>query len=264
MNNRGAQVLAAAGLLVFLLMGCGGGGAHFLFSNRNGEVERGKLVLDSIPSRPDSSEYLIGHGDALDILFLYNSDLNQRELKVRPDGKISVPYVGEVLVAGRPVSLLDSVITARYSEIIVNPDVTVVVTEFRPSVVYALGEFQKPGGYDYHDGMTLMGALALSGGPTKHAKRNQVLVIRRVAANRIIGIQINFDQLISQERYDLDVPLQPFDIVFLPKSGIARGQDFMLALKDILITPADLYLKGWQVANVEYLYEFYRNTGYPY
>ena len=259
MNNRGAHILAAAGFLVFILMGCGGG-TRFI-SNRDGKVERGMLVLDSIPLRPDPAEYVIGHGDALDILFLYSSDLNQIDLKVRPDGRISLPYVGDIVAAGRPVSALDSIITARYAEIIVNPDVTVVVRDFRPSVIYALGEFSNPGGYDYHEGMTLTSALAVGGGPNKSGKRNEVLVIRRVAPDRVIGIQVDINELLAGRRFDLDIPLQAFDIIYVPKSSIARGQDFMLALKDIILTPMEIYLRGWQVANVELLYEYYTRSG---
>lgn len=262
MNNLGAKVLTAAGFLAFILMGCGGG-TRFI-SNRDGEVERGTLVLDSIPLRPDPAEYVIGQGDAIDILFLYNSDLNQVNLKVRPDGKMSLPYVGDIVAAGRPVSSLDSVITARYAEIIVNPDVTVIIRDFRPSVVYALGEFAKPGGYDYQAGMTLLSALALGGGPNKSGKRNEVLVIRRIAPDHVIGIQVDINELLAGKRLDLDVPLQAFDIVYVPKSSIARGQDFMLALRDIILTPTEIYLRGWQVANVEVLYDFYRRSGTGY
>jgi len=262
MDNRGAKVLAALGLLVFILSGCGGG--NRFISNRNGEVESGELVLDAVPLRPDTSEYVIGHGDAIDVLFLYSSDLNQLDLKVRPDGRISLPYVGDVVAEGRPVSVLDSVITARYAEIIVNPDVTVVVRDFRPEVVYALGEVKSPGGYEYHSGMTLANALALGGGPSKSGKWNEVLVIRRVSPDHVVGIQVDINDLLSGKRFDLDVPLQAFDIVYVPKSRIARGQDFMVALKEIILTPADFYLKGWQLANVKILYDFYKKSGTAY
>jgi polysaccharide export outer membrane protein len=262
MDNRGARVLAVAGLLVCVLAGCGGG--NRFISNRGGEVERGELVLDSIPLRPDPAEYMIGHGDAIDVLFLYSSDLNQINLRVRPDGKVSLPYVGDIAAAGRPVSALDSVITARYAEILVNPDITVVVREFRPEVVYALGEVLNPGGYEYRAGMTLANALALGGGPSKNAKRNEVLVIRRVAPDHVVGIQVDINDLLSGKRFDLDVPLQAFDIVYVPKSRIARGQDFMIALKEVIMTPTELYLRGWQIANVKILYDFYKKSGAVY
>ena len=72
-----------------------------------------------------------------------------------------------------------------------------------------------------------------------------MLVIRRVAPDHIVGIQVDINDLLSGKRFDLDIPLQAFDIVYVPKSKLARRQDFMLALRDILMTPADIYLKGW-------------------
>jgi protein involved in polysaccharide export with SLBB domain len=262
MHKRGARVLAVAGLILFTLTGCGGG--NRFISNREGKVESGELVLDSIPLRPDPSEYVIGHGDAIDVLFLYNSDLNQIDLKVRPDGRISLPYVGDIVAAGKPVSALDSLVTARYAEIIVNPDVTVVIRTFRPEVVYVLGEVRNPGGYDHHSGMTLSNALALSGGYGGSAKRNEVLVIRRVAPDHVVGIQVDISDLLSGKRFDLDVPLQAFDIVYVPKSKIAQGRDFMNALKDIIVTPSEIYLKGWQVVHVKLLYDYYTRSGSAY
>ena len=262
MDNRGAKILAALGLLVFILVGCGGG--NRFISSRNGEVESGELVLDSIPLRPDPSEYVIGHGDAIDVLFLYSSDLNQLNLKVRPDGKISLPYVGDIVAAGRPVSALDSVITVRYAEIIVNPDVTVVVNDFRPEVVYVFGDVMRPGGYEYHRGMTLTSTLALGAGPSKSGKRNEILVIRRVAPDHIVGIQIDLKELIGKKRFDLDIPLEAFDIVYVPKSRLASVQDFTLAVRDIFSPPAELYLKGWQIANQKVLFDFYKRSGNIY
>jgi protein involved in polysaccharide export with SLBB domain len=259
MNSRDAKVLAAGAFLFFALVGCGGG--NRFISNRGGAVESGELDLSNIPVRSEPKEYIIGQGDALDVLFLYNSDYNQLDLKVRPDGRISLPYVGDVLAAGKPISALDSLLTARYAEIIVNPDITVVVRSYRPQVIYAMGEVEKPGGYDYRPGMTLTSCLALSGGPSKSGKRNEILVIRRIAPDHIVGIQIDFKELVGKKRFDLDIPLEAFDIVYVPKSRLSSVQDFSLAVKDILDTPTELYLRGWQVANQKVLFDFYRRSG---
>ncbi len=258
MKGLNVKLLAAVALLAFVFGGCGGG--NRFISSRGGAVESGELDLSDIPARPEPNEYLIGQGDALDILFLYNSDLNQIDLKVRPDGKISFPYVGDVAVAGKPISALDSILTARFSEIIVNPDITVVVRDYRPQVVYTMGEVPHPGGYEYRTGMTLTNFLALSGGPSRGGRRSEILVIRRVAPDRIVGIQIDLNELLGGKRFDLDIPLEAFDIVYVPKSRLASAQDFSLAVKDILMTPADLYLKGWQVTHQKVMYEYYRRV----
>jgi polysaccharide export outer membrane protein len=259
MGNSSVKLLAAIAMLLLTVSGCGGGNRYI--SNRGGEVESGELDLSDIPTRPEPAEYIIGHGDALNILFLYNSDLNQIDIKVRPDGKISLPYVGEVEVAGKGVSALDSLLTARYSEIIVNPDVTVVVKDYNPQLVYVMGDVDNPGGFEYRTGMTLTNFLALSGGPGRTGKRNEILVIRRIAPDHVVGIQIDLKELLGKKRFDLDIPLEPYDIVYVPKSRLASAQDFMVALREILTSPADIYLRGWQVANVKVLYDFYKRSG---
>ena len=260
MADSRASVLVTVGVLACVLGGCAGGGNR-LISNRGGDVESGELVIDDIPQRPGPEEYVIGYGDVLDVVFFYNRELNQVDLKVRPDGKISLPYLGDVAVAGKPVSALDSVLTARYSEILMNPNVTVLVRNFSPQVVYVLGEVSDHGGYPYTKGMTLLDFLAISGGPIKSSKKSGVIVIRRVAPDHIVGIQVDLRDLLDKKRFDLDVSLEPFDILYVPKARLSKTQDFVLALGDILNTPADLYIKGWYVANVKVLYDFYKRQG---
>ncbi len=250
-----AGVCFAAAILV---AGCAGG--NRLISSRAGDVESGKLDLADIPVRPEPDEYVINKGDALDVLFLYNSEFNLTDLKVRPDGKISLPYVGDVVAAGRPVSELDSVLTARYSDIIVKPEITVVMRQYRPLVVYLLGEAEHAGSFEFRPGMTLTGLLASASAPGAKAKRLAV-VMRRVAPERIVGIQIDLKELLNKNRFDLDIPLQPFDIVYIPKSALQSGKEFAEALRDVLVAPADVYLKGWQVGNIQTFYNFYKKSG---
>jgi polysaccharide export outer membrane protein len=248
------------GVLACVLGGCVGGGNR-LISSRGGEVESGELVIGDIPQRSGLEEYIIGYGDALDVVFFYNRELNQLDLKVRPDGKISLPYLGDVAVAGKTVSALDSVLAAQYSEVLVNPNVTVLVRDYSPQVVYVLGEVGHPGGYPFRNGMTLLDFLAVGGGPIKSSKKSGVIVIRRVAPDHIVGIQVDLRDLLDRKRFDLDVSLEPFDILYVPKARISKTQDFVLALGDILLTPAEVYIKGWQIANVEILYDFYKRQG---
>ncbi len=256
---RALSLCVAAFLAAILLLGCAGG--NRLFSNRNGKVESGTLLLDSIPRQPQAEEYVIGYGDKLDVTFLYNESLNQREIKVRPDGKISLPYVGEVRASGVRVSYLDSVLAAKYSEIIVNPNVTVIVRDFASQVVYVLGEVAAGGGFPYTKGLSLLGLLSEGRGPTDKGKANAVLVIRRIAPDHIVGIQIDVKELLQGKRFDLDIPLEPNDIVYVPKSKLASVADFGDTLMRILNNPMDLYMKGWQVGNQKVLYEFYRRQG---
>ncbi len=259
MKGRRANILVAIGMLALILGGCAGG--NRLISNRGGEVESGELVLSDIPQRPELKEYVIGHGDALDVVFFYNRELNQVDLKVRPDGKISLPYIGDIMAVGKPVSVLDSVLTAQYSDILVEPNVTVIVRNYQPQVVYVLGEVGDPGGYPYQKGMTLLDILAQGSGPIRSSKKSAVVVIRRVAPDHVVGIQVDLRELLDEKRFDLNVSLEPFDILYVPKSEFSKTSDFVIALRDIIQAPADLYIRGWYIANVKLIYDFYKRTG---
>jgi len=260
-NNRIVKFIAVVSLAA-ALGGCGGG--NRFISNRGGQVESGELVLKDIPQRPAQKDYVISYGDVLDVVFLYDTALNQSALKVRPDGKISLPHVGEIAVAGMPISALDSLLAVRYSEILVEPAVTVILHDFQVPVVYVLGDVNISGGYPFRSGMTLLNALTLSGGPLKTAKKSGVLVIRRIGPDHIVGIQIDLREILDQKRFDLDIPIEPLDIVFVPKSKLSSAQDFVDVVSDLLLKPSDVYLRGWQVVNVKLLYDFYRHTGNPY
>ena len=255
-------ILAGGFMLLLLLYGCGGG--NRMYSNQNGEVIRGELVLDSIPARPPEGEYVLGYGDALDVNFLYNDEFSRQDVRVRPDGRITFPYVGDIDVAGRTVSEVDSIISGKFSEILRDPEVTVIVRNFDPPVVYVIGEVELGGGYTYKEGMTLLTALAMSRGPTEEGKRSSVLVMRRIGPAHIVGIQVDTRELLDYQRFDLDIPLEPFDIVYVPKSTIKKVEDFVESATTILTSPMEVYIKGWAVANVSVQYDFYRRASEVY
>ncbi len=234
-----------------------------MFSQHGGEVVSGELVLDSIPAPPEGGEYIIGYGDKLDIDFLFHRDYSRNNISVRPDGRISFPYVGEIEVAGMTPTQLDILITERYSELLVDPDVTVMVSTFQDPLVYVLGKVRSPGGYSLDKGQTLLSALTLANGVLDDAKKNGVLVIRRVAPDRVVGIQVDLTQLLNRHRFDLDIPLKPNDIVYVPKSLIDRAEEFVGALFTIIGEPMNLYMRGWQVWHAKIYYDYWKQQILP-
>ena len=243
-------------LAVMLVYGCGNKAR--VYDQVDGEMSRAtELNPDSIPTLPESDSYYIGYGDVLDVIFLYESKYSRESMKVRPDGRMTYPLAGEIFVAGMTPARLDTVLTEKFSEIIVDPYITVIVREFTPQNVYVLGEVRNPGSYDYSRELTLMQALALGKGYTRDARKSNVLVIRRVGENRIIGIEVNIDAILSKNDFSLDIPLQPYDIIYVPMSRIATTEQFIERLWVIIGRPMDIYLKGWQIANAEVLYEYY-------
>ncbi len=251
-------VVSLAGMI--LMSGCGGGG-NKIIDNRAGVVARTEFDPSDLPQAYDPGIYTIGYGDIIDVIFLFNSEYSRESIKVRPDGRISYPYVGEIEVVGKTVAYIDSLLTDRFSEILNEPDITVILREFQRNMVYVLGEVENPGGYRHEDGLTLLRTLAMGRGLTSAAKKNGVIVIRRVAWDHIVGIEINVNEILKGNRYDLDIPISPFDIVMVPKSRIKTTEEFIKSVFEIVSKPAELYLKGWQVVNVKALYDFYRASG---
>jgi len=251
------SVIAVLLVAVTVLLGCGGNSAR-VYDQVDGVMARAaEFDPDSIPTLPESDSYYIGYGDVLDVIFLYENKYSREGIRVRPDGRITYPYTGEIFVAGMSPENLDSTITDKFSEIIVDPYITVIVREFTPQKIYVLGEVGNPGNYEYVRDMTLMQALAVGNGYTRDARKSNVLVIRRVGENRIVGIEVDIDAILSKNDFSLDVPLQPYDIVYVPMSRIATTEQFIDRVWTIIGRPMDLYLKGWQIANAEVLYQYY-------
>ena len=255
-KNRIHGVSAVLLLAVTLVYGCGNKGR--VYDQVDGEMSRAtELNPDSIPALPEANSYYIGYGDVLDVIFLYENKYSRESMKIRPDGRITYPYAGEIFIAGMTPARLDSVLTEKFAEIIVDPNITVIVREFTPQKIYVLGEVGNPGSYDYLRNMTLIQALAVGKGYTRDARKSNVLVIRRVGENRIVGIEVNVDAILSKSDFSMNVPLQPYDIIYVPMSRIATTEQFIDRLWTIVGRPMDIYLKGWQIANAEVIYEYY-------
>jgi polysaccharide export outer membrane protein len=250
-NTLAVLLLAAA-----VSAGCGANKSR-VYDQIDGEITWSELDPDSVPAAPEAESYYIGYGDVLDVVFLYENEYSRQSMKVRPDGRITYPYAGEMFIAGMTPSRLDTVLTEKFSEIIIDPHITVIVKDFMPQRVYVLGEVGNPGNYDYVRNMTLMQALAIGNGYTDDARKSNVLVIRRVAENHIVGIEVNIEAILTKNDFSVDVPLEPFDIIFVPKSRIATTEEFIDKLWTIIGRPLDIYLKGWQIANAGVLYEYY-------
>ncbi len=228
-----------------------------MFTRRDGEVVSGKLILEEIPGQPEGDTYVLGYGDVFDVLFLYNDEYSGRDITVRPDGKISYPYVGEVNVAGMTVTALDSLLTMSFSDIVKDPDIAIVVKRFQPKMVYLMGEVTQPGGYPIESEISLMQAISMGRGVTPKAKLNSVLIIRRIAPAHIVGIQVDLKSIIEDHRYDMDIPIKDNDIVMVPKSVISKAEEFVASFSNILTSPTTMYLRGWQIVNQEVLYDYY-------
>src|SRR5438105_15454414 len=122
-------------------------------------------------------EYRIGIDDVLDIAVWNVAEL-QKTMPVRPDGKISLPLVNDVVAAGLTPMELRDVLTKKIGLYVQNPDVSVVVREIRSLKISVLGQVKTPGRYDLNGPATVFDALALAGGLTEFAARRKITILR--------------------------------------------------------------------------------------
>lgn len=243
-----------------LAAGCSSGGGTRVISQVDGTTTRSAWDSTLLAAPEGPVGYIIGYGDALDVIFIHHREYSRDNIVVLPDGTISYPHAGIIQAAGLSVAQLDSVLTARFSDILVDPDITVIIREFQNQNVYVLGEVDMPGAYEWERNLTLIGALSLARGYTKTARKNNVVLIRRIAENHVVGVEVNVEEILDGNNFSLDIPVRPFDIVYVPKSRIATVEQFMESMFTILGRPLDIYLKGWQAANQRTIYDYYART----
>jgi polysaccharide export outer membrane protein len=123
-------------------------------------------------------EYRIGSGDKLQINVYKENDLTQA-LQVRPDGRITMPLVGDFAAAGQTPMQLQRKLAESLREYVTNPVVTVMVVEVADRVVYVMGEVNTPGAVPLKGSMTVLQALAVAGGFKDFANKGGIKVLRK-------------------------------------------------------------------------------------
>jgi polysaccharide biosynthesis/export protein len=160
----------------------------------------------------DKDEYRLGPGDKLRVEVYREAQLSQ-SLQVRPDGKITLPLVGDFLAAGKtPIELRDTLATSL-KEYVTNPVVTVIVVEATAAQVYVIGEVTNPGTLVMQGPMTVLQALAQVGGLREFADRNDIRILRKTPQG-VRTLEFNYKTAIKGESEN--VFLQPGDTVVVP------------------------------------------------
>jgi polysaccharide export outer membrane protein len=135
-------------------------------------------------ARPNAAErnadYRLAPGDKLRVDVYKDQQLSQ-SLQVRPDGKITLPLVGDVAAAGRTPTELRDAIAAALKDYIADPVVTVIVLETAPQVVYLMGEVNKPGTIQVPGRLSIVQALAMAGGFTDFANKKDIRILRKAS-----------------------------------------------------------------------------------
>ncbi len=209
MRMRSVHLTRAIGwlllsILLITVQGCAGGPSLEAID----EANRG------------GKDFVLGPEDVLEISVWRNQDLSRKEVVVRPDGKISMPLIGELVASGLDANQLANLITERLKEFKERPSVSVSVKEVNSYSIYVLGEVAKPGKYQLKSHATVLQAVAVAGGFSIYAAKNKMQVLRRLVKEdgklREIRIPARYDDLVSGEGEIGNFILKTGDVVLVP------------------------------------------------
>ncbi len=167
-----------------------------------------------------TASYVIGAGDNLSISVYRAPELSVPGIPVRPDGRISMPLIPDIVAAGKTPSQLGKELEERLKEYVQDPIVTVMVTGFIGPFdrqVKVIGEATEPSAIPYRDGMTVLDVMIATKGLTKFASGNNAVIVRR-EGNKQVTIKLRLSDLIKDGDICQNVEMRAGDTIIIPQS----------------------------------------------
>jgi polysaccharide export outer membrane protein len=169
---------------------------------------------------PVVEAYLIGVDDQLQITVWHNPDLSV-SVPVRPDGKITVPLVGDVSAGGRTTDQVGAEIQQKLAQYIRDPQVAVILTALRSheylSRVRVTGAVRSPISIPYRQGMTVLDAVLAAGGTTEFAAPDRTELYRKSGETTSQAYAVRLDRILQQGDVANNYPVQPGDVITVPQ-----------------------------------------------
>lgn len=163
-----------------------------------------------------TTDYWIGPEDVLDITVWRNTDLS-KQVTVRPDGRISLPLIGDITAVGKTAAQLSEDISVKLKEYKENPQVSIIIKEVNSYAIYVLGEVVKPGKYPLKSKTTLLQAITVASGFTPTAARNKIVVFRFAKdGGGQVKMKASYDDIVLREGASQNMELKPGDQIVVP------------------------------------------------
>jgi polysaccharide biosynthesis/export protein len=165
--------------------------------------------------KPHDDSFVIGSNDVLAVNVWKEPDIS-RSVPVRPDGRISLPLVGEIQAAGLTPLKLERDISGRLQTYMSDPEVTVIVQQINSRKFNILGQVARPGSYALTGSSTVLEAIALAGGFRDFAKQKAIYVLRDNVDGTQSRLRFNYKEVIKGHNAEQNVKLQPNDTIVVP------------------------------------------------
>ncbi len=206
MISRTVRPWLLAAALIGPVAGCG------LFRN-SGATPPAEPVAANLP-------YIIGAGDSLSIFVFRNPELSSGGLTVRPDGRISMPLIPDIIASNKTPTELAKDVEGRLKEFVKEPNVSVIVSGFvgpQSRQVRVIGEASEPLSIPYRDQMTVLDVMIQTKGLTRYAAGNSAVIIRSYNGVRQT-LRVRLSDLIKDGDIDQNVAMAPGDTLIIPQS----------------------------------------------
>ena len=160
-------------------------------------------------------DYVIGLEDILSVSVWKEPELSVKEVVVRPDGKISIPLIGDIQASELTPMQLQNKITERMKEFVAAPSVTVVVLRIGSRSVSIVGQVAKPGIYYLGSPMTVLELLARAGGIREDGKKTKISIVRN-EGGRSVSYRFNYKDVSKGINLQQNIELKNGDVVIVP------------------------------------------------
>lgn len=188
------------------------------------------LAAQQAPAFPSYQEsdagYRIFPGDQIEVI-VYSAPELTRVVTVAPDGRIYMPLIGAIMAANRTSEELETDLVVAYAPHLRTPEIEVSPRAFTSQQVFVGGEVSRPGVIDLASGMDALQAVTAAGGFLNTARRRQVLVMTREPGGAMSVRFVDLSAAALRRGMPDAAPLRRFDVVYVPRSGIANVNLFM-------------------------------------
>jgi len=192
--------------LILLLTACATGGGSTTAPKFNADAQA-------------VTTYHIGVDDQLQVTVWHNPDLSV-SVPVRPDGKITVPLIGDVVAGGKTPEEVAAEIKDKLQSYVRDPQVAVILTELRSheylSRVRVTGAVRTPVSLPYRQGMTILDAVLAAGGTTEFAAPDRTELYRAGDGGVTTPYAVRLDKVLQQGDLETNYPVQPGDVITVP------------------------------------------------
>jgi polysaccharide biosynthesis/export protein len=181
------------------------------------------------------THYKLQPEDKIEVQYRYTPEYNGM-VALQPDGYVSLPLIGEVKLAGKTLEQARASIVAQAGERLADPEVTVLLKEYVKPYFVVAGEVAHPGRFDMHGDVSLVEALAVSGGLKDSAKRTQVILVHKANREMAEVKLLDLRKLMGAANIREDITIRTGDMIVVPRNFISRIDPYIRLAETSLYT----------------------------